>query len=99
MSAQEARALEASAAFAVILLIVVLAMFSTNLAGFLSIIEYVSPLTFEKYPFFIWTYRGLDMLIQAFLLLATTLGVTAILREDEGPGVEEEPVVVDEEEG
>ena len=39
------------------------------------------------------------MLAQGFLLLATVLGVVALLREDEGLGVEEEPVVEEEEEG
>ncbi|MCD6443762.1 hypothetical protein J7L70_02025 [Candidatus Bathyarchaeota archaeon] len=66
---------------------------------FFSSMKYAPPLTLEKCPFFLWTYRGLDTLAQGFLLLATVLGVAALLREDEGPGVEEEPVIEEEKEG
>ena len=97
MNSEETRLFEAFTAIMVVLWVVVMATFLSNLISFLTSIEYVAPITLEKYPFFIWTYRGLDMLTQVFLLLATSLGVTALLREDEGPGVEEEPVVEGEE--
>ncbi|MBS7610645.1 hypothetical protein KEJ27_00295 [Candidatus Bathyarchaeota archaeon] len=97
MSSQETRVFEVFAALTAVLLTIILAIFSTNLARFLASIEYTPPLTLDKYPFFIWTYRGLDTLTQVFLLLATTLGVVALLREDEGPGVEEESVIEGEE--
>ncbi len=99
MSSGETRAFETFTALTVILLIIILAAFSINLAGFLASVEYQSPLVLEEYPFFIWTYRGLDVLTQVFLLFAATLGVVALLREDEGLGVEEEPVVESEGEG
>jgi len=93
VNSEETRRFEAFTAIMVVLWVVVMVMFLSNLIGFLTSIEYVTPITFEKHPFFIWTYRGLDTLTQVFLLLATALGVTALLREDEGPGVEEEPVL------
>ncbi|RLI25735.1 hypothetical protein DRO57_03190 [Candidatus Bathyarchaeota archaeon] len=99
MSIRETRAFEAFTALIIALLVIVLAIFSTGMVSLLSSIKYAPPLTLEKYPFFLWTYRGLDVLAQGFLLLATVLGVVALLREDEGPGVEEEPVVEEEEEG
>jgi|YelNatPaOPRAMG01_1025707.scaffolds.fasta_scaffold04351_10 multisubunit Na+/H+ antiporter MnhB subunit len=97
MNSEETRSFEAVTAIMMVLWIVIVAMFLSNLINFLTSIEYAAPITLEKHPFFIWTYRGLDTLTQVFLLLATALGVTALLREDEGPGVEEEPVVEGEE--
>jgi len=96
---QEARFFEVFTALAVVLLVFILVIFSMNLAEFFSSIGYRPSLTLEKFPSFIWTYRGLDMLAQVFTLLATALGVVALLREDEGPGVEEEPAVEVGEEG
>ncbi len=93
MNSEETKFFEAFTALMIVLWIAIIAIFLSNLIGFLTSIEYEAPITLEKYPFFIWTYRGLDTLTQVFLLLATILGVAALLREDEGPGVEEEPVV------
>lgn len=97
MSVRETRVFEAFTALIIALLVVVLAIFSTGVVNLLLSVKYVPPLTLEKYPSFLWTYRGLDALAQGLLLFATVLGVVALLREDEGPGVEEEPVVEEEE--
>jgi len=47
---------------------------------------------FEREPYFLWTYRGLDVLIQVFIILATASAISSQFRE-EGPGVREEAVV------
>lgn len=99
MNSQEARFFRVFTALAVTLLALILAIFSANLVEFFSSIGYRPSPTLERFPFFIWTYRGLDILAQVFTLLATALGVVALLREDEGPGVEEEPAVEVGEEG
>lgn len=58
------------------------------------VIPYEQPrIILDESPHFIWTYRGLDMFVLGFMLLSTVLAVAALLREEEGPGVEEEAVV------
>lgn len=49
--------------------------------------------TFQEEPYFLWTYRGMDVLVQAFLIFAAATAVAALFREERGPGAVEEPVV------
>ncbi len=54
--------------------------------------KFAYSMSLQETPSFIWTYRWADLFAQAFLLLASVLAVAALLREKEGPGVEEEAV-------
>ncbi|MCP8309330.1 MAG: NADH-quinone oxidoreductase subunit J [archaeon] len=76
------------------LLAMVLA-FSINLVEALRTITPSQGYPLEEAPYFLWTYRGFDIIVQGFLLLATVTAVTAILRKKEGVGVIEEAVEED----
>jgi len=45
---------------------------------------------FDKAPYFIWTYRYIDVVIQAFIIFATVVAISALLREEKGGFIEEE---------
>jgi hypothetical protein len=45
---------------------------------------------FVKAPYFIWTYRYIDVVIQAFIIFATVVAISALLREEKGSFTEEE---------
>ncbi len=75
-----------------ILFVIVLA-FSINIIDALRVPPQGYPL--EEVPFFLWTYRGFDVIVQGFLLLATVTAVVAILRKKEGAKVIEESVKED----
>ncbi|MBS7657580.1 MAG: hypothetical protein QXL69_01755 [Candidatus Bathyarchaeia archaeon] len=53
------------------------------------------PSLIEKPPIekFLWSYRGLDILIQAFLILAAAASVSALFRVEKGPGAIEEAAI------
>jgi hypothetical protein len=66
--------------------------FSINIIDTLNVFNPPQGYPLEEVPFFIWTYRGFDIIIQGFLLLATVTAVIAILRKKEGSKVAEETV-------
>jgi hypothetical protein len=47
---------------------------------------------FEQQPGFIWDYRGIDVLIQGFIVLAATVAIAAIFRQETRPGSTERTV-------
>ncbi|MEM2872824.1 MAG: NADH-quinone oxidoreductase subunit J [Halobacteria archaeon] len=77
-----------------ILFVIVLA-FSINIIDALRVVTLPQGYSLEEAPFFLWTYRGFDIIIQGFLLLATVTAVVAILRKKEGAKVIEEAVKED----
>lgn len=75
----------AVALVSVMLLVVVLATFSIGLIHFdLAIIPPRPPL--QEY---LWTYRGLDVLVQAFIVFAAATAVATLFRVEKGPGAVE----------
>ncbi|MGQ9781623.1 MAG: hypothetical protein ACUVQ8_05140 [Nitrososphaeria archaeon] len=45
---------------------------------------------FVKAPYFIWSYRLIDLMIQAFIVFATVAAISAMLREEKIGFVEEQ---------
>ncbi|MGQ9718281.1 MAG: NADH-quinone oxidoreductase subunit J [Nitrososphaerales archaeon] len=74
------------------MLLVMVLVFSVNLIDAFRVVTPPQGYPLEEAPFFLWTYRGFDIIVQGFLLLATVTAVTAILRKKEGVGVIEEAV-------
>jgi NADH:ubiquinone oxidoreductase subunit 6 (subunit J) len=74
------------------LLLIIVLFFSINITDTLNVVNPPQGYPLEEVPFFIWTYRGFDIIIQGFLLLATVTAVVAILRKKEGSKVAEETV-------
>jgi multisubunit Na+/H+ antiporter MnhB subunit len=75
----------AVALISVVLLIVVVATFSSELLDFqLATIPSRPPL--EEY---LWTYRGLDVLVQAFIVFAAATAIATLFRTERGPGAME----------
>ncbi|MEM3382880.1 MAG: NADH-quinone oxidoreductase subunit J [Nitrososphaerales archaeon] len=76
---------------AFLLLFMILA-FSINIIDALNLVNPPQNYPLEEKPFFLWTYRSLDIIIQGFLLLATVTAVGAILRKKEAVEVVEKAV-------
>ncbi len=75
----------AVALISVVLLIVVIATFSSGLLHFdLAVIPSRPPL--EEY---LWTYRGLDVFVQAFIVFAAATAIATLFRVERGPGAVE----------
>jgi len=45
---------------------------------------------------FLWTYRGLDVIIQGFIVFAAAAAVAALFRVEKGPGAVEEVAIEEE---
>lgn len=75
----------AVALISVVLLVVVLATFSNGLLGLnLATLPLRPPL-----QEFLWTYRGLDVFVQAFIVFAAAAAVATLFRTEKGPGAVE----------
>jgi len=48
--------------------------------------------SFEQQPGFIWDYRGIDVLVQGFIVLAATVSIAAIFRKETKLGSAERTV-------
>ncbi len=75
----------AVALISVVLLVVVLITFSSGLLQF-----NIATLT-PKPPLqeFLWTYRGLDVFVQAFIVFAAAAAIATLFRVEKGPGATE----------
>ena len=68
---------------------------------FVSQILYATPFTLPARPpleKFLWTYRGLDVVIQGFIVFTAAAAVAALFRVEKGQGAVEEVVVEGESE-
>lgn len=72
------------------LLFIIVLAFSINIIDAFNIANPPQSYPLEEKPFFLWTYRSFDIIVQGFLLLATVTAVVAILRKKEGVKVTEE---------
>jgi hypothetical protein len=85
----ERNAASAFAASSVIVLAVVLLLFTAQL------LRLTPPSLPARPPLqdFLWTYRGIDVLIQAFLIFASASAVATLFRVEKAPGAREEAVL------
>jgi len=66
---------------------------------FVSEITRATPFTLPSRPpldRFLWTYRGLDVIVQGFIVFAAAAAVAALFRIEKGPGAVEEVAIEDE---
>jgi len=75
----------AVALISVIVLVVVLITFLSGVLQ-LNLATIPSRLPLQE---FLWTYRGLDVLVQAFIVFAAASAVGALFRAEKGPGAVE----------
>ncbi len=75
----------AIALISVIMLVVVLTTFSGGLLQF-DLATLPSRLPLQEY---LWTYRGLDVLVQAFIVFAAATAIATLFRVEKGPGAVE----------
>ncbi len=47
---------------------------------------------FESNPGFLWDYRGIDVILQGFIVLAATVAISSIFREHQKTGSSERSV-------
>lgn len=75
--------------------ILILILIAVILTFGLSLFTFSPPALIEKPPIekFLWSYRGMDMLIQAFLILAAAAAVSTLFRVEKGAGAVEEAVI------
>jgi len=63
---------------------------------FVSEIIHATPFSLPSRPpleKFLWTYRGLDVIIQGFIVFAAAAAVAALFRVEKGPGAVEEVAI------
>jgi len=48
--------------------------------------------SFESSPGFLWDYRGIDVMVQGFIVLAATVAISSIFRERQKQGSSERSV-------
>ncbi len=75
--------------------ILILMLIALMLTFGLTLFKIPLPSLIEKPPLekFLWSYRGLDILIQAFLILAAAASASVLFRIEKGPGAVEEAVI------
>lgn len=73
-------------------ILVILFVFSALYYGLAQFQTVGSPLDwdFVKAPYFIWSYRLIDVVVQAFIIFATVAAVSAMLREEKVGFVEKQ---------
>jgi len=49
----------------------------------ITLIGYSAEEKFEDKPYFLWVYRGMDIVIQAFMLFAAAISIAALFRSEE----------------
>jgi len=77
--------MDAARIAAIIIVIVAASILLSNLPGIVGSVNApkLGLVSMEENPGFLWTDRGLDLLIQAFVILAAAVAISAQFRRDE----------------
>jgi hypothetical protein len=76
-----------------IIMVILLAVVAFS---FVSEIIHVTPFNLPSRPpleKFLWTYRGLDVIVQGFIVFAAAAAVSTLFRVEKGPGAVEEVAI------
>ncbi len=75
-------------------ILVILFVFAALYLGLAGLRTVGAPLEwdFVKAPYFVWSYRLIDVVVQAFVIFATVAAVSAMLREEKVGFMEEQEV-------
>ncbi|MDD1776444.1 MAG: hypothetical protein LUP94_03715 [Candidatus Methanomethylicus sp.] len=90
MSQSRERLLPIAGLLGFVALALLVILFFPSVIGLSVEIELARP--FEQQPGFIWDYRGIDVLVQGFIVVAATVAIAAIFREGTRPGSAERTV-------
>lgn len=74
------------------LLAIIAALGATAFPSAFSLGGLYSGEAFESNPGFIWDYRGIDVILQGFIVLAATVAISSIFRARSKPGSSERSV-------
>ena len=78
------------------LAVIMVILFAVVAFSFVSEIIQATPFSLPSRPpleKFLWTYRGLDVVIQGFIVFAAAAAVSALFRVEKGPGAVEEVAI------
>jgi len=78
------------------LAIIMVILLSVVAFSFVSEIIRATPFSLPSRPpleKFLWTYRGLDVIVQGFILFAAAAAVSALFMVEKGPGAVEEVAI------
>ena len=78
------------------LAIIMVILLSVVAFSFVSEIIHATPFSLPSRPpleKFLWTYRGLDVIVQGFILFAAAAAVSALFRVEKGPGAVEKVAI------
>jgi len=78
------------------LAIIMVILLSVVAFSFVSEIIHATPFSLPSRPpleKFLWTYRGLDVIVQGFIVFAAAAAVSALFRVEKGPGAVEKVAI------
>jgi len=83
---------ESKTTYKLFTILIMFFVFAALFYGLIQLQTFGSPLDwdFVKAPFFIWTYRLVDVIVQGFIIFATVAAISALLREEKIGFVEEQ---------
>jgi hypothetical protein len=75
------------------LILVAASFYVIDFSKFIPIPQSLGNPPLEEKPYFIWTYRSIDVFIQGFIVFASAAAIAALFRIEKGEGVLEEAVI------
>jgi len=75
------------------LVLIVVSFYAIDFSKFVPIPKSLGNPPLEEKPYFIWTYRSIDVFIQGFIVFASAAAIAALFRIEKGEGALEEAVI------
>jgi hypothetical protein len=75
------------------LILVVISFYAIDFSRFIPIPQSLGNPPLEEKPYFIWTYRAIDVFIQGFIVFTSAAAIAALFRIEKGEGAMEEAVI------
>lgn len=75
------------------LILMVSSLYAIDFSKFIPAPQKLNRLSLEEEPYFLWTYRAMDVFIQGFLVFASVTAIAALFRIEKGEGALEEAVI------
>jgi len=75
------------------LILVAISFYAIDFSRFIPIPQSLGNPPLEEKPYFIWTYRAIDVFIQGFIVFTSAAAIAALFRIEKGEGAMEEAVI------
>jgi hypothetical protein len=75
------------------LILVAISFYAIDISRFIPIPQSLGNPPLEEKPYFIWTYRAIDVFIQGFIVFSSAAAIAALFRIEKGEGAMEEAVI------